>query len=297
MAVDPYKAAPRTMFLSERTKAENKYRRMLNVIMRKIQRVIQGVTNYGQMPAALSNYMATREFERLCENAARQTVTMLAVGQQRSWRVAASLSSNGRRIFLALQKELKRKRIGGSINAIIKQNAQLIKTVPQNLAERFSRMSAETQYAGKRPDELLEIFKKQAPHLTTVEARRIARTEMGKAATALVQARCDQFGLGLYIWDTVDDQRVRASHQKMEGVICSWDDPPCPEALAGEKTTYGSYHPAGIFNCRCVPLPVVELSDIKFPARVHHHGAIYDVKNLNELRAMFGQIVARYEAA
>ena len=143
----------------------------------------------------------------------------------------------------------------------------------------------------------MEIFKKQAPHLTTVEARRIARTEMGKAATALVQERCDRFGLGLYIWDTVDDWRVRDSHKNMEGVICAWDDPPNPEALAGEKTTYGSYHPSGIFNCRCVPLPIVELDDITFPARVHHHGTIYDVKNLNELRTMFGQIVARYEAA
>ena len=297
MAQDPKKVAPRTLFLAERVKAEKKYKQLLSVIMRKLQRIIAGVTNYGQMPAALARYAATKEFQRLCEQAASQTATMLAVGQMRSWRAAAMASARGRRLFLALRKELKTKRIGGQIRQIVDANSQLIKTVPHNLAERFSRMAAETQYAGKRPDELLEIFKKMAPHLTDVEARRIARTESAKAATALVEARANAFGLGLYIWDTVDDQRVRDSHRNMEGVICAWNDPPNPEALAGEENVYGSYHPAGIFNCRCVPLPVVDLLDIKFPARVHNHGTIVTVRNLNELRGLFGQIIARYEAA
>ena len=293
----PRHIAPRTLFLTYRVRAEKQYKRLLKVMMKKLQRVIAGVTNYGQMPAALARYAATKEFTKFCEQAARQIVTMLAVGQQHSWRAAASASSQGRRIFLALQRELKTKRIGGAIKNIVDANSQLIKTVPHNLAERFSRMAMESQYAGKRPDELLEIFKQMAPHLTDVEARRIARTESAKAATALVQARCDAFGLGLYIWDTVDDERVRDSHKEMEGVICAWNDPPNPEKLAGEKNTYGNYHPAGIFNCRCVPLPVVDLDDITFPARVHYHGAIKTVKNLNELRGLFGQIVARYEAA
>ena len=293
----PRHVAQRTLFLTYRTRAEKQYKRLLNVIMKKLQRVISGVTNYGQMPVALERYAATKEFNHFCEQAARQIVTMLAVGQQHSWRAAASASSKGRRIFLALQKELKTKQIGGAIKNIIDANSLLIKTVPHNLAERFSRMAAESQYAGKRPDELLEIFKKMAPHLTDVEARRIARTESGKAATALVEARCDALGLGLYIWDTVDDSYVRKSHQTMEGVVCAWDDPPSPEKLAGEARTYGNYHPAGIFNCSCVPLPVVDLDDITFPARVHYHGSIRTVKNLNELRGLFGKIVARYEAA
>ena len=293
---DPKKVAPRTLFIAERMKAEKLYKRWLNVIMKKLKRVIAGVSNYGQMPAALSKFMASKEFRTLCEHAARQTVTMLAVGQQRSWRAAAMASSKGRRIFLALQKENKTKQIGGKIANIINANSQLIQTVPQSLANQFSRMAAEAQYAGKRPEELLEIFKQKAPHLTDVEARRIARTETGKAATALVQARADVLGLSFYRWDTVNDQRVRDSHRDMDGVICAWDDPPNPELLAKEPRTYGNYHPHGIFNCRCEALPIVNLKDIQFPCRVHYHGSIKQIRNQQEFNSLFGREVARYGA-
>lgn len=291
MPEDPKKVAPRTFFEAERIKAENLYKRLIKVVMQRVRRIIASAKDFGELQAALSKLMGTKTFGRLCREAARQMVTMLAVGQMRSWRAAASASSQGRRIFLALQRELKNTSTGATVNRIIDQNAQLIKTVPQKMAVEFSRMAGETQFAGLRPDELLEEFKKRAPHLTDVEARRIARTETAKAATALVQARADRLGLPFYIWLTArDGERVRASHRLMEGVVCAWNDPPNPEALAGEKS-YGNYHPGGIFNCRCVPLTVVAIEDISFPARVHYHGAIVNVKNIQEFRSMFNGTV------
>lgn len=286
MALDPKQVAPRTLFLAERTKAESLFKRLLKSIMKKIRAVIASCKDYNEVIAKLQAFSATKEFQKACRQAARQTVTMLAVGQQRSWREAATASSQGRRIFLALQKELQTSRIGERVQQIIDENAKLIQTVPHNLALEFSRMAGETQFAGYRPDELLKEFQKRAPHLTDVQARRIARTETGKAATALIQARAEALNLPFYTWLTSRDERVRKSHTIMNGVICAWDDPPNPEKMAGEKS-YGSYHPHGIFNCRCEALPVVDVKDIQFPARVHRHGKIVTVNNQQAFEQMF----------
>lgn len=51
-------------------------------------------------------------------------------------------------------------------------------------------------------------------------------------------------GYGQYIWKTKGDNRVRKDHQKLEGRICSWNDPP----LADSR--YGIYaHPGQTWNC------------------------------------------------
>jgi len=294
MPADPKKVAPRTLFESEVVKAEKLYKRWLKVIMAKIRRIIGKCTDYNTLLAQLHAFAGTKSFRQLCRQASRQIVTMLAVGQQHTWRQAASLSSNGRKIFLALQKELKTTPRGAAVQQIIDNNATLIQTVPQNVAQEFSRMAGEAQFAGMRPDELLDEFKKRAPHLTDAQIRRIARTETGKAATALMEARSEDLGLSLYVWSSVKDERVRNSHRKMDGVICAWDDPPNPEQLAGEKRTYGNYHPRCIFNCRCDPLVVVNLNDISYPARVHYHGSIRTIKNGQELSALFGRKIGRY---
>ncbi len=189
MALDPQKVAPRTLFEAEARKAEKLYKRWLNAVMKLIKRVIAKATSSADLIRRLRAFGKTKAFRAFCKQQARQIVTMLAVGQQRSWRQAASLSSNGRRIFLALQKELKQPQIGGRVQQIIDNNAKLIQTVPQNIAKQFVKMASEKQFAGLRPEELLDEFKKRAPHLTDVQARRIARTESGKAAAQLLSRR------------------------------------------------------------------------------------------------------------
>lgn len=285
----------RTLYESLVRRAERKYKRWLDVIMKRVKRTVASTKYYDELVAKLYELAASKNFRTLCREAARQTCTMLAVGQQNTWREAASISGQGRRIFQALQKELQTTQIGDRVQQIVEQNAQLIQTVPEKLATEFSRMAADNKYAGKRPDELLEIYKQKAPHLTDVEARRIARTETGKAATALVQARAEKLGLNLYIWRTAKDQRVRGSHTFMEGIICAWDDPPNPEVLSGSPRSYGNYHPSGIFNCRCYAEVVVNPSKINYPASAHYHGSVTVVKNPQELYALYGKTAAEYK--
>lgn len=283
----------RTLIEAERVKAERRYKRLLDSVMRYIRTRLKKAQSLSDIKRILDNLANSKMFRELCEKAAEQSVTMLARGQMHSWRAAAAASSRGREIYKALQKELKTSGRGLKIDDIINQNSTLIKTVPQNLANKFSHMAKSTEFAGMRPGDLTKELLKQAPYLTDVEARRIARTESAKAATALLQARSEDIGLNFYIWDSCHDQRVRDAHEYMNGVVCAWDDPPNPERLCGvdrngkRLRVYNSYHAGCIFNCRCTPLPVVDARDLKFPLKAHKNGKIIKINNLKKFEAVF----------
>ena len=63
----------------------------------------------------------------------------------------------------------------------------------------------------------------------------------------------------------------------MDGVVVSWNDPPSPEKLVGEKA-YGEYHAGETFNCRCYPEPILDVDDVNFPAKVYRRGRIQTMK-------------------
>ncbi len=287
MADDPKKVAPRTLFESNREQAYRKYLRVAKKLLKLVKTLSGSCTSISQLRDELTKLAHSPAFTEFCTEQARQIVTMLAVGQKKSWRAAASASSNGKKIYKALMREFKETRIGDDIDAIIEHNAKLIKTVPQDVAEQLSKLAAKREFEGVRPEEITEEILKKAPNLTEAQAKRIARTESAKAASALVQARAESLGLDFYIWKTCSDERVRDSHKRMEGVVCRWDDPPSPEELSGEKSA-GNYHPAGIYNCRCVPLTVVDEKDLSFPCEVYTGGKIVKVNNLRDFKEMFG---------
>lgn len=283
------KKAPRTYIIAERRKAERKYQRLINSILKKAESEAAKLVN--PTPEAIirifNQIAASPQFEAMCVEVARQTVTMLSVGMHRSWRAAAAASSQGRLVYKALMQETTNTALGQSISAIVQENAKLIKTCPRDMAKRFSELARKREFEGVRPDHITKEIMSEAKHLREFEARRIARTESAKASTALVQSRAESLHLDFYIWHTAHDQRVRAQHEKMDGVICRWSDPPDPEAMAGEKS-YGCYHPGGIFNCRCIALPIIALEDIKFPAKVHISGHIETINSLAKFKERFG---------
>lgn len=79
-------------------------------------------------------------------------------------------------------------------------------------------------------------------------ARFIARDQISKLNGQLTQTRQRSLGISRYVWATSNDERVRDSHQELEGKIFSWDDPP----------SVG--HPGEDFQCRCTAIPY--LSDL-----------------------------------
>jgi Phage Mu protein F like protein len=209
-------------------------------------------------------------FTRYAQQAATRMITGLYFGQARSWREAAAESGRSRLMYSALQKELKGP-VGQRVRSLIRENAQLITTLPKSVAAQVAAMAAAHGAAGGRAKELLG----EGPlaRLVRSSAMRLARTEISKSNTALIEARSENLGIPLYEWSTVDDERVRRSHRKMENVLVFWDDPPSPEALVGEKSV-GHYPPGGVWNCRCTPLPVVRLEHLKWPHRVYRANRI-----------------------
>lgn len=62
-----------------------------------------------------------------------------------------------------------------------------------------------------------------------------------------------QGGYGRYIWTTRRDNRVRPDHARLEGRICSWNDPPIVDLRSGRRA-----HPGGDYNCRCSASPLAD---------------------------------------
>lgn len=275
------------LLAAQRRKAERRYRYMLNRLLKEVEKKISGLTDPDEIIRTLKIIAASPQFERLCEEAALNVATMVAVGQKATWRAAAAASSKGRAIYKALLSETTNTAIGKMIQDIVYENSKLIKTVPHKMAERFSKLSQQRWTEGVRPSAITKEILAEATNLREFEARRIARTESAKASTALVQSRAEAMNLDFYIWRTArDGDRVRESHQIMEGVICRWSDPPNPERLAGVRS-YNAYHAGGIFNCRCIALPVIALEDISFPAKVHISGQIVKIQSLAEFKSRF----------
>jgi uncharacterized protein with gpF-like domain len=75
--------------------------------------------------------------------------------------------------------------------------------------------------------------------------------------------RMESVGLSMYIWETSGDERVRSSHELMDGLLCRWADPtvysrnkgkdwiPRPEGAA-------LTHPGEEDGCRCCALSYLD---------------------------------------
>lgn len=251
---------------------EKRYIRSIRKIMKQFELLAQGRSDPEEILAAWKDYAASAAYQKAAEDIAMKMVTHLFADGQNTWRSAAKVNSMGREIYQALKQELI-----GPTGAVyydyVYQNAKLIRTLPEQLAEQVTRYVACEQQKGRRAEEIAKEIARMFPEQTKAKAELIARTEVSKASTALTRARCDMLNLRWYVWRTSEDQRVRDSHEKMEGVLICWDDPPSPEALNKEHS-YGNYHAGNTFNCRCYPEPLVELHYIRWPHKVYYQNKI-----------------------
>ena len=200
-------------------------------------------------------------------------VTSLNVERARTWREAAAQGTEGRRIYEALRHEM-RGRVGVVMRERVRENAELVSSLPLKLAEQATHNIAVWQQRGVRSEAIAQHLRKQFPHLVRSRVALIARTETSKASTALTRVRSEEIGIDWYVWQNSHDERVRPSHRLMGGVLCRYSDPPDPEALAGEKYRYGHYDAGDIFNCRCYPAPFLRWSQVEWPHRVYYANRI-----------------------
>lgn len=223
--------------------------------------------------ASMNNFQNSMQYEKFINSAVKRMVLPLDVGNQRTWREAAKKATKGKFLYRLLMDELKQG-TGQIIQKQVIENVLLIKTLPNDVAQKVVSDISENALKGARAESTEKIIRDKTDQHARASARLIARTETAKTMSALTKARCEQLGLRWYIWRTaLDGTRVRLSHRIMEGVLVNWNNPPAPEELVGEKSA-GHYHAGNIWNCRCYSEPVLELEDIRFPARVYYNGQI-----------------------
>lgn len=221
----------------------------------------------------MRNFQNSESFNSFVYSAVRRMVTPIAIQNMKTWRKAAKKSTKNPYLYKLLMREINNG-LKNDINIQIEENANLIKTLPTDVAKKVTKDIEEMALKGMRASEIAKVIREQTDKHSRASAKLIARTEVSKTTTALTKARCDNLDLHWYVWRTAEDgDRVRKSHRIMEGVLVNWNEPPSPEALAGEKSV-GNYHAGNIWNCRCYPEPLIEIDDISWPHKVYTNGKI-----------------------
>jgi SPP1 gp7 family putative phage head morphogenesis protein len=221
----------------------------------------------------MRNFQNSEPFNSFVYSAVRRMVTPIAVQNMRTWRMAAKKATKNPGLYRMLMSEINQG-LKSDIEIQIEENASLIKTLPTDVAKKVTKDISDMALKGMRASEIAKVIREQTDKHSRASAKLIARTEVSKTTTALTKARCDNLDLHWYAWRTMEDgDRVRKSHRIMEGVLVNWNEPPSPEALAGEKSV-GNYHAGNIWNCRCYPEPLIEIDDISWPHKVYTNGKI-----------------------
>jgi SPP1 gp7 family putative phage head morphogenesis protein len=191
---------------------------------------------------------ALSDYSRLIEPWARAVAT--AMLEDVSRRDAKAWAEYTAGMSVALRREIERAPTGATLRQLLGEQVFLIKSIPIEAAQRVHELTLEGQISGARFGEIVpEIMRTE--EVTRSRATLIARTETARTASALTQARAEHIGSTHYQWLTAGDSDVRPSHRALNGKVFAWSSPPIcdpPDHRA---------HPGQIWNCRCVPLPII----------------------------------------
>lgn len=253
---------------------EESYRRSFKGLIDKfIEIILPSITDPFQFLQAFRDFTSTEYFQHFTYSMASRMVTGVMVENAQSWREAARKSMNGRMIYETLRREMEGP-VGIRIQELINDNARLISTFPDDIAELVANFIKDESEKGIRADRIAKTLIKQFPEVTRGRINLISRTETSKAGAALTRARSEELGLDWYQWMTSKDVRVRPSHKNLEGVVIAWSDPPAPDLLLNIKSTLGHAHAGEFPNCRCYSAPLISLDDITWPHKVYSTGRI-----------------------
>jgi len=247
-------------------------KRLENLFGRKLYGAFQNLVNRilkGKVPveSAMRDFVFSKEADEYIEKAVSNMVNGQRVGSAKAWRdLAQRRSEIGREITEYIKNEMKGS-VGRRVGELVSENTQYIKTLPAQWAEYASKMAFRMTVEGKRPEEIEAELRKNIPAHMQKNLKTIARTESAKANAAIAQARSEDIGIPCYVWRTCRDERVRLSHQRMEGVVCFWNNPPSPEGQ-------GFYHPGGTYNCRCYAEPIIDARSLPNGVKVWMNGGI-----------------------
>ena len=128
-------------------------------------------------------------FRQAARQLAGRMVAEVSQQNAKTWRAAAMKSTRAREIYRALQAEIDSGNLGAVLERLADRNAELISSVPAEIAERITKRAAELHQKGSRPAEIERDMRRWAPELAKSRVRCIARTELSRAETDLTRER------------------------------------------------------------------------------------------------------------
>lgn len=151
----------------------------------------------------------------------------------------------------------------GEIESWVAENVTLIKSIPgqalttiEGLAQRGVRSGASASDIAKQIRERYGVTKSRA--------KLIARDQVAKLNGDLTQKRQKSLGIQYYTWESSRDERVRPTHDEMQGKLCRWDDPTVYSDDGGKtwkkRSSIGGVqlHPGYDYQCRCSASPALD---------------------------------------
>ena len=276
---------------------EKQYGAAIGRIVKRILAPIKPEQTLEEWLAEIAQRSQAADVQEASNLLASRMTKWVATKNMRTWREAAAKSQRSRELYRLLQHEMQGP-VGIQVQRLIQANADYISSVPLDAARVLVDEVTRAQQSGARASTVARMLKNRFPQLLKSRVHLISRTETAKASTALTQARCAELNIQFYQWLTAKDgNRVRHSHQKMEGVIVPWSDPPAPDTLfptplkhgGTSRSTLGHYHAGECPNCRCTQRVVLALEDIEFPARVYYDGAVHRVPTKQQFKQLFSR--------
>jgi len=137
-----------------------------------------------------------------------------------------------------------------AIAAARQANIDLMVKAAMSYAADIEAILDDPDAFGTRVEDLADAIEERTG-VAESHAELIARDQTLKLNAALNEGRQTAAGVEKYIWSTSKDEKVRPSHQEMDGRVCRWDDPPDVNG-DGERL-----NPGEDFQCRCIALPVL----------------------------------------
>ncbi len=150
------------------------------------------------------------------------------------------------------------------INTWSQANFNLIKSLSNEYIKKVNTLVSEGVQAGKTYDEIMREMRKTNKNMSGARARLIARDQVGKLTEQFSHRRQQDAGIENYVWATVGDERVRAKHRVMDGLLCRWDDATVYSDDGGKtwkkRSSIGGVqlHPGQDIQCRCSALPAFD---------------------------------------
>lgn len=186
----------------------------------------------------LKSAVSTASIEELATQFANQTSTFQRI--QLSKQVKAALGVD---IFTADRGMQQR------VSLFASENVSLIKGVTDDVSTRIEKAVTRAMTSGTLPSDLADQLDEQFG-FGEDRAKMIARDQIGKLYGQINASRQQDLGVEKFTWRSSGDERVRDSHEELDGEEFTYDDPPSDED--------GPTLPGEAILCRCSAEPVFD---------------------------------------